>query len=131
MKNILYIFLFSLFVYSCGTTKDRQMTHNDANSDTLQIANDSLDFDLVVFEPGFDIWLLRQLPMEAYNLKYLESMNQRYINEYNRRAMTPSVYGHLYPQPINYDRSQEYGIKLNYMLFMYFNFFQEEYNQRL
>lgn len=127
----MYIFLFSLFVYSCGTTKDRQMVNNDANNDTLRIANDSLDFELLVFESGFDVWLLRQLPIEAYNLGYLETKNQLYVNEYNRRAMSPSIYGNLYPQPINYDRSQEYGLKLNYMLFMYFKYFQEEYNQRL
>lgn len=131
MKNIAYVLLASLILYSCGATKDGQMSAQGATSDTIKIGNDSLDFKLLVFEPGFDTWLTRQMPIESYNVEYLKSKNRRYVNEYNRRAMSPTVYGNLYPQPINYDYRQDYGRKLNYMLFMYFEYFQQKYDQRL
>lgn len=131
MKNLLSFLLFSIFLYSCGTTKDRQMTDHTAGQDTVKIANDSLDFELLVFEPEFESWLVTQPPMESYSLEYLESKNRRYVSEYNRRARSVSVYGNLYPQPINYDSFEEYGLELNYMLFMYFEFFQEKYHQQL
>lgn len=131
MKNLLSFFLFCLFLYSCGTTKDRQMTDHNTGQDTVKIANDSLDFELLVFEPDFESWLVTQPSIESYSLGYLESKNKRYVSEYNRRARAPSRYENLYPQPINYDIFEEYGLKLNYMLFMYFEFFQEKYQQQL
>lgn len=131
MKNIFYICLVGLVMYSCGSSKDRQMTDHRASNDTIKIANDSLNFELLIFEPTFDSWLAVQPPIETYSLSYLEGKNRRYVSEYNRRALSPVVYGSLYPQPINYDPFEEYGLKLNYMLFMYFEFFQEKYNQRL
>lgn len=131
MKNIIYFCLIGLFVYSCGTTKNRSMTEQNTSKDRLKIGSDSLDFELIVFEPGFSSWLNTQLPPESFNLAYLENKNRLFVNEYNRRVRTSFYDIGLYPQTINYDSSQEYGMKLNYMLFMYFKFFQEKYNQKL
>lgn len=131
MKNVIYIFLAICFVYACGSTGETSMAKNDQTSDTIRIANDSLDFELLVFDTGFERWMAGRPPMESYNLSYLESKNRSYVNRYNLRARNPAVYGRLYPQPINYESDVDYGLELNYMLFNYFEFFQEKYNQRL
>ena len=98
--------------------------------DVVEISNDSLDFKLIVFEPGFDRWLASQPPMQSFDLGYLKQKNRIYTQEYNRRALNPN-YTDLYPNKINYDPERDYGLNLNYMLYMYFEFFQEKYKQRL
>lgn len=127
MKNILYISLTALILWSCGTAHKHQI--DKKNDAPVQIGNDDLDFKLVIFEPGFDLWLSKQPPMESYALDYLESKNRRFVNAYNLKVLTN--HGQLYPQTINYDSSVEYGLELNYKLFMYFKFFQEKYQQKL
>lgn len=107
------------------------MTNNSTSNDSVVIGNDSLDFELIVFEPGFDGWLITQPPKETYDLGYLKQKNIRYVREYNNRVLNPYRYGDLYPSRINYEEGIDYGLKLNYMLFMYFEFFQEKYRQRL
>lgn len=131
MKNLVYILLIVGFVFACGSTQESNMAENNGDTDTLRIANDSLDFELLVFDPGFEQWLTTQPPVEVYNQGYLESKNRQYVIQYNIRARNPSVYGMLYPQPINYEFDVDYGLELNYMLYNYFEYFQEKYNQRL
>lgn len=131
MKKICYLLLSVLFVYACASTKDKNMDGNIASSDTIRIANDSLDYEVVIFETGFDSWLITQPPIETYSIGFLEAQNRRMIAEYNRRAMNPLQYGNLYPMPINYDPEVHYGKKVNYMLYNYLEYFQEKYDQRL
>ncbi|HET8809905.1 MAG TPA: DUF6146 family protein [Flavobacteriaceae bacterium] len=131
MKNSCYLLFIGLFVYACASTKDKNMDDDMAKKDTVRIANDSLDYEVIIFEPGFDTWLVTQLPIESYSTEYLEAKNRRMIAEYNRRAMNPMRYGSLYPITINYDPNVHYGKKVNYMLYNYLEYFQEKYNQRL
>ncbi|HET8839553.1 MAG TPA: DUF6146 family protein [Flavobacteriaceae bacterium] len=127
MKTIFYFGLFILFVYGCGSMDSKKM---ESENDVVEISNDSLDFKLLVFEPDFDSWLATKPPKGAYDLGYLEQKNRYYTREYNRRALIPQ-YGNLYPNTINYDPELDYGLELNYMLYMYYEFFQDKYNQRL
>ena len=120
-----------LFVGACASTKEKNMTANETKSDTLRIANDSLDYEVIIFEPGFNTWLASQLPMEAYSLQYLENQNRRMVPEYNRRARNPIRHGKFYAKPINYDYGTAYGKKVNYLLYNYLEYFQEKYDQRL
>lgn len=127
MKTFLYFFLVALFIYGCGTTNSNKMGSSD---DVVEISNDSLDFKLIVFEPEFDQWLSTKPTMESYELGYLEQKNKFLTSEYNRRTLIPEL-TNLYPHKINYNPELGYGLKLNYMLFMYYEFFQEKYNQHL
>lgn len=131
MKNSYCLLFIGLFVYACASTNGKNMNDDAAKNDTVWVANDSLDYEVIIFEPGFDTWLATQLPIESYSTKYLEAKNQRMIAEYNRRAMLPMRYGSLYPITINYDPNVHYGKKVNYMLYNYLEYFQEKYDQRL
>lgn len=135
MKTTIYISVLLATFISCSTYSSKGKNTNRDNtvvSDTLRIANDSLEYELIVIEPGFNSWLLTQPPRGYYSQSTLELRNNFYVIEYNTRVNSPSVYDpNLYPLRIEYDRAIDYGYEVNYLLFNYFQFFQQRYNQRL
>lgn len=133
MKKIFYASIIILFIYSCATTKERSLdtTANNTTSDTLRIANDDLEYEIIIIEPGFNNWLVTQQPRGFYNQQFLETRNRQYVVEYNQRVMQPQRFDPiLYVQPINYDRLTDYGYEVNYLLYNYFLFFEQRYKQR-
>ena len=131
----LIILLLSIFLMSCSTQKQRSkqaFKDSKADKDTIRIANDSLEYEIIIIEPGFNIWLASQRPRGYYDKIYLRQRNKLFVLNYNIRANTPSQFSYdLYPQQINYDWATDYGYEVNYLLYNYFIYFQEEYNQRL
>ena len=100
--------------------------------DTIRIANDELEYEIIIIENGFDSWLVTQKPMEYYSLPVLENKNYRYVIEWNNRVRQPDRYNpNLYQQTIDYDPNIHYGKEVNYKLYMYFKFFEQKYHQRL
>lgn len=135
MKNLLYIFILGLMVYSCGTTKDRNLRSEkiaNAENDTVRIANDSLEYEIIVIEPGFDLFINSiAKPRGYYSQSYLENKNKILVSEYNQRVMEPQIYNpNLYVQQINYEPNIDYGYEVNYLLYNYFVYFTRQYNQR-
>lgn len=133
MKNIIYVTIITLFVYSCATTKERSLdtTATNTTSDTLRIANDDLEYEIIIIEPGFNTWLVTQRPRGYYNQQFLEIRNRQYVIEYNQRVIQPQRFNpNLYIQQINYEQHIDYGYEVNYLLYNYFLFFEQRYNQR-
>lgn len=135
MKNLLIIFVLGLTIYSCGTSRDRNFNENEitANAnDTVRIANDSLEYEIIIIEPGFNLFInsIAQ-PRGYYSQSYLENKNRFLVQDYNARVRQPQRYNpNLYVQEINYDPDTDYGYEVNYLLYNYFVFFSREYNQR-
>jgi len=135
MKNLIYIFVLGLFIYSCSATKNRDFNQQEVTAnanDTVRIANDSLEYEIIVIEPGFNLFINSiARPRGYYSQSYLENKNKFLVQEYNSRVAQPFSYNpNLYIQEINYDNSVDYGYEVNYMLYNYFVFFSREYNQR-
>ncbi|MDY8135605.1 DUF6146 family protein [Aquimarina sp. 2201CG5-10] len=131
MKKILYIVALGALIYSCATTQDKKLASTDNASDTLRIANDSLEYEIIIIEPGFNAWLVTQPPRGFYSEQFLEIRNQIYVTEYNQRVLQPQRYNpNLYLQQINYERGTHYGYEVNYLLYNYFLFFEREYKQK-
>ncbi len=101
-----------------------------AVNDTIRIANDSLEYEILIIEPGFNSWVLTQPPKGYYGIPFLESKNRSFVYEYNNRVLNPQRYSMLlYPMQINYDMGTHYGLEVNYMLYNYFLYFQQKYKQ--
>ncbi|WP_224482865.1 DUF6146 family protein [Robertkochia aurantiaca] len=101
--------------------------------DTVTIANDSVEYEITIIEPGFYAWLnsIAQ-PRGYYSKEFMENRNDVYVTNWNIRATQPTIYNtDLYLWPINYDPSIDYGYEVNYQLYNYFLYFQRKYNQRL
>lgn len=132
MKNIIYICLLTLAIYSCGPGNSRDLKSRDATNDTVRIANDSLEYEIIIIEPGFNLFINSYARPRGYHSQsYLENKNQFLVTEYNTRVMQPQTYDpNLYINQINYDSSIDYGYEVNYLLYNYFVFFSRHYNQR-
>ena len=132
------IILISLLaiVFSCKPNKPISSSDlasvDIAEIDTIRIQNEELEYEVLIIDVGFDAWLATQRPMGYYTQSTLENKNKFYVSEWNRRVNSPLEYGPLlYSQPIYYQYHIDYGMEVNYLLFMYFEFFQKKYKQRL
>ena len=103
----------------------------NAQSDTLKFEAeypdaDSVEYELIVLDPGYDSYLIMQPPMQYYSQQYYERWNWRYVTEWNARHMQALRYGDLYETYIDYRPEIDYGLELNYKLYYYFRFFEKE-----
>lgn len=136
MKNLIYIFVILLFIIGCSSTNKSISTTNENStktSDTIRIANDSLEYEVIIIDVGFNSWLYSQArPRGFYSESYLENRNRIYVNEWNNRARQPLRYNpNLYEMQINYDFNIHYGYEVNYLIYNYFIYFQLTYKQQL
>lgn len=137
MKKFLFIALSIFTLAACHFDKNivpkdkKEITQN--SSDTIRIANDSLEYEVLIFEPGFNSWLAsRAKPRGYYSESYLENHNQIYVAEWNSRVLQPQRYrSDLYEMQIDYNPSIHYGYEVNYLIFNYFIFFQITNKQAL
>ena len=134
MKNFLLLLVFSIAIYSCGTgstTINSDTSSETTRNDTIRIANDNLEYEIIIIEPGFDSWIITQPPRGFYGQQNLEAKNRQFVTEYNSRVLQPNTYSNkLYTEQINYDIGVDYGYDVNYLLYNYFVYFQEKYNQK-
>lgn len=135
MKNLLYILFLVLMIYSCGSTRDRDFKQQEGTTtanDTVRIANDSLEYEIIIIEPGFSLFINSiARPRGYHSQSYLENKNRFLVQDYNARVREPQRFNpNLYVQEINYDPTINYGYEVNYLLYNYFVFFSREYNQR-
>ncbi len=136
MKNLVYIFIIiSLLIFSCGTQNQTLAYSEQAivKEEPVRIANDSLEYEVIIFDVGFNIFLnTRARPMDFYSQDFLETRNRFYVTEWNIRATNPSRFSpNIYENIINYQTNVDYGLEVNYKLFWYFQFAQLKYNMRL
>ena len=104
-----------------------------ARNDTIRIANDSLEYEVVIIDSGFSTWLAsRAKPRNYYGLSYLEARNYWLVSEWNRRVLDPQRYNSdLYEMRIDYESNIKYGYEVNYLIYNYFLYFQQKYHQKL
>jgi len=111
--------------------QENEMAGATAN-DTIRIANDSLEYEVIIIDPGFNTWLAsRARPRNYYSLPYLENKNLFWVTEWNIRASNALRYGDLYQMRIDYSPQIRYGYEVNYLLYNYLVYFQQSNNQRL
>jgi hypothetical protein len=137
-----YVISFSLIMIAlaaCNSQKNAMAANGPASSkagssknDTIRIANDSLQYEVIIIDAGFSSWLASNAkPRNFYSQSYLESRNISWVTEWNLRARQPQRYGSLYEMEIDYRQGINYGYEVNYLLFNYLTYFQVSNNQRL
>ena len=137
MKNVVFVFFLCHLIYACSGSKSSAVSDKNeiasTVSDTVRIANDELEYEIIIIEPGFNFWLnSRAMPRNYYSQNYLEARNQFWVTEYNNRVLQPMRYNpNLYQMQIDYQRGIDYGYEVNYMLFNYLVYFQQTYKQTL
>ncbi|WP_228851687.1 DUF6146 family protein [Aegicerativicinus sediminis] len=136
LKYLLTIAVIGTLLFTCKTNKsttDSNRSVNIKEGDTVRIANDSIEYEIIIIEPGFNTWLIsRARPEGYYSQQFLENRNLIYVQEWNYRVMQPQLYNpNLYEMQIDYRPGIDYGYEVNYKLYNYFIYFQLTYKQRL
>jgi len=133
MRNIIYtLSILGFLILSCGTPKKTVATTDDQKEEPVRIANDSLEYEIIIIDIGFTNYLATAKPMSYYTLSYLESRNSIYVTEWNIRATNLTRYNpNIYENVIDYQPHIDYGMEVNYKLFQYFQFAQKKYKMRL
>lgn len=136
MKNTVLILLICLGVISCNTPKlasTNVQTLSNVEKDTVRIANDDLEYEIIIIDPGFSTWLLSTAKPEGYySQEFMETRNQINVLEWNNRVLQPQRYNpSLYEMRIDYNPNIDYGYEVNYKLYNYFMYFQLRYKQQL
>jgi hypothetical protein len=138
MKNFIYFLSILGLLIGCNASKN--INPNKSNvidatvkNDTVRIANDSLEYEIIIIEPGFQTWLASVARPEGYySQSFLENRNIIYVNEWNNRVLQPLRFNpNLYELQIDYQQGIDYGYDVNYKLYNYFIYFQLQYKQRL
>jgi hypothetical protein len=136
MKNSIYILFLIFTLFSCTSSKYAISNADKTTvpiSDTVRIANDELEYEVIIIDSGFSTWLITSAyPRGYHSLSYLESKNQLYVSEWNNRVLQPQRYNsNLYEMTINYDPNIKYGYEVNYLIYNYMIYFQNTYKQKL
>lgn len=136
MKNLFYTIFLLTTVISCSTTKNNSSVAANKNikttaNDTVRIANDELEYEIIIIDPGFNSWLASTAkPRNYYSQSYMESRNQVWVNQWNQNVISNRL-PNLFEMRINYDNNINYGYEVNYLLFNYLTFFQITNNIQL
>lgn len=139
MKKYIYIvfYLFIVVLMGCkSNTKpiNTEKIENKTQSDTIRIANDELEYEIMIVDGGFNSWLhTTAKPRGFHNQYYLESRNNRWVSEWNNRAQftTNNTERDLFLTQIDYQSGINYGYEVNYLLYNYLVYFQLKNNIRL
>ncbi|WP_284652031.1 DUF6146 family protein [Flavobacterium terrisoli] len=136
MRKILFAILFLFGLVACHFDKNiatkARTPDNSKVSDTVRIANEELEYEVIIIDPGFSSWIAgRARPRGFYSEEYLENKNRYWVAEWNSRAMQPQRYNNLYEMQINYNNNIHYGYEVNYLIYNYLVYFQITNNQKL
>jgi hypothetical protein len=135
MKNTFIFIFICVIILSCSTSKTIENKDDLVlmPNDTIRIANDELEYEIIILEPGFNTWMQTTAkPRNYYDQSYLETRNRIWVTNYNIRVNDIGSFSpQLYQNQINYQNGIDYGYEVNYMLYNYFVYFQLRYKQRL
>lgn len=139
-KSLMLLLLIPLLILGCKSTQEglditseEQEAFRQTEGESVVIANEETEYEIVIIDPGFYSWLVSfARPEGYYSQTFLENRNAIYVTNWNQRVLLPAQYDtRLYEWPIDYDPKIDYGYEVNYKLYNYFIYFQRKYNQRL
>jgi hypothetical protein len=122
MKKTVFIILVILAAIYTDGFSQKKRDRFQVKADT--VSADSVQYELIVIDPGFDTWLATKPPRDFYSNEYYHLKNMFYVAEWNDRYLNARN-KNLYETYIDYDNNIDYGIDLNYKLYYYFRYFEQ------
>jgi hypothetical protein len=129
MQRAVFIGLVLLVAFQMNGYGQKSRNQIKVKPDTLAV--DSVKYELIVLDPGFETWLISIPPMNYYSQNYYETKNRLYVIGWNYRCGDPLTFGNLYDTHIDYDPKIDYGLELNYRLYYYSLYFEATNHIRL
>ncbi|PQJ77651.1 DUF6146 family protein [Polaribacter glomeratus] len=131
LKQVILLFIVGSFFWACGASPINNK--NIEKEEPVVIANDSLEYEITIIDPGFTYYLNAIAQPEGfYTQDYLETRNRIWVQEWNNRAISSMQFdANIYENIIDYQLYTDYGYEVNYKLFNYFLFAQQKYKMNL
>ncbi|WP_432670395.1 DUF6146 family protein [Flavobacterium sp. SM2513] len=131
MKKYYLVAVILFFAVACGTTKTASFDKSTSKSDTIRIANDELEYEVIIIDAGFNTWLATYGKPRNYNSQhYMEQRNQTWVMQWNQNVISGQRRD-LFEMTINYDSNTDYGYEVNYLLYNYLTYVQLTNNIQL
>ncbi|MDH6309813.1 hypothetical protein M2451_002184 [Dysgonomonas sp. PFB1-18] len=93
---------------------------------------DKDEYEAIVLDPGFESFLLTQTSKDFYSETYLKTKNVLMVTEWNARHSLPLLYDpNIYEVSIDYNPQTDYGLEVEYRLYMFFRFMEKEHRMSL
>jgi len=134
MKNLIFIAFLFVIIFGCTTSRtSREKTFSKdekvVKNDTIRIANEEIEYEVIIIDSGFNSWFLSySKPRNYYSQQYLEARNRDWVIGWNNKFIQGN---RLIEMSIDYQNNIDYGYEVNYMLFNYLSYFQLTNNIRL
>ena len=131
LKQLIILISFGFLIYACGSSPIKKS--NIQKEEPVVIANDSLEYQIIIIDLGFTSFLNSVAQPEGYySQNYLEARNRVWVLEWNNRVRNPHQFNsNVYENIIDYQHNIDYGYDVNYKLFNYFLFAQQKYKMKL
>ena len=132
MKILILFTVILALIYSCSSTSKRSTTTKETlQNEAVIIANDSLEYEIIIIDTGFKFYLNSiAKPANFYSQSYYETKNKFYVTEWNSRAQNSLRYNNdIYENVIDYNFNTNYGLDVNYKLYNYFKFVEYKYKE--
>ena len=131
MKKYYLIVIVLFLAIACGTKKSVTTNKATTNNDTIRIANDALQYEVIIIDAGFNGWLASYAKPRNYNSQnYMEQRNRTWVSQWNQNVNS-GLRRDLFEMSINYDNGTDYGYEVNYLLYNYLTYFQLTNNIQL
>ena len=133
LQHIIFLSIIGVLLWSCSSTPIKNASNTQQKEEPVVIANDSLEYEIIIIDPGFTTYLNSIAKPEGfYSQQYLENKNRIYVNTWNYRARNPLQFNsNIYENIIEYSPHVDYGYEGNYKLFNYVEFAQRKYRMNL
>jgi hypothetical protein len=131
LHQIVLLLIVGFLIESCSSSPIKNIPSK--KEEPVVIANDSLAYEIIIMDIGFNTFLntIAQ-PENYYSQSYLENKNRIFVTNWNIRANSPSQFNsNIYENTIDYQPNIDYGYDVNYKLFNYFLFAQRKYKMSL
>jgi hypothetical protein len=130
-KQLFLLFSIGIFFWACGSSSIKN--NISQKEKPVVIANDSLEYEIIIFDIGFNAFLNSIAQPEGfYSQFYLEARNKAWVITWNNRVRNPNQFNSsIYENIIDYQPNTDYGYEVNYKLFNYFLFAQRKYKMNL
>jgi hypothetical protein len=131
-KVFITAILFAVVASSCSIQQQAATSTagRGAADGPVATAPDSVIYELIVLETGFDNWFAtNRKPLWYHTEEYYRHWDFMYSQEWNNRCIH-LAYREPYSYLIEYDYNTDYGVDLNYKLFYFFKFIEYKYGER-
>jgi len=130
MKNLIFITIFSAFIWSCSTSSKPNPEDQKPNIATQKKSDSADEWEVTVFDAEYETFVAsRAQPKSMFTESSLKSRNTILVNEWNSRFYS-RVNPNFYEVAIDYDPNENYGFDFEYRMYQFFAYCSWKYGVR-